>query len=167
MIAHAEITRAAASLEKASIEQLSAFIAATRDGASAIDSVTEAALAEAGASVEAFTYDPRGVPLVDEFAADTMAGATSARCLIGRLAGRGEGRSILLFAHPDTEPVEMARDWSRDPFTPTIDQGCIYGWGVADDLAGMGMLVQSINVLREAGLAPRGDVFLIDRKSVV
>lgn len=119
----------------------------------------------AGCTIEHADYAPDSVPLVDEFATGSLASTAEERCLIGRQAGQGEGRSLLLFAHPDTEEVTSATGWTADPFQPVIKEGRLFGWGVADDLAGLSMLVQAVGLLHEAGLHPLGDVVLVSAPS--
>jgi acetylornithine deacetylase len=114
-----------------------------------------------GCAVERFDYDPKAVPLIDEFAAGPVVSGSTETCLVGRLAGRGEGRSLLLFAHPDPEPPEPQPGWRSDPFQPTLVDGHLHGWGVADDLTGIAMLLQGVHLLRAAGLRPRGDLLLV------
>lgn len=47
-------------------------------------------------------------------------------------SGPADGRpTVLLNAHIDT--VRPASGYSRDPFTPTIEDGCLYGLGSNDD----------------------------------
>ncbi|MGI9494174.1 MAG: M20/M25/M40 family metallo-hydrolase, partial [Geminicoccaceae bacterium] len=123
------------------------------------------AMEDAGCEVERLDYQPADVPLVDEFAAEQIASPSKERCLIGRVAGQGDGRSLLLFAHPDIEPFTEEPAWRTDPFEPTLQEGRLYGWGVADDLAGITMLVQSLRLLNEAGVRPIGHVLLVSAPS--
>lgn len=44
---------------------------------------------------------------------------------------KGSGPAVLLDAHMDT--VKPAEGWTRDPFTPTLEGGRLYGLGVSDD----------------------------------
>lgn len=55
---------------------------------------------------------------------------------------------LMLNSHMDT--VKPVKDWTRDPFTPTVENGCLYGLGSNDDGAG---LVSLLNVF-----------YLLDRK---
>ncbi|MDH3659087.1 MAG: M20/M25/M40 family metallo-hydrolase [Alphaproteobacteria bacterium] len=159
------IKEAGVAIERQSLALLGKLIVAGKEGQPAIDAVLETAMQAAGCSVEPLDYAPDAVPLVDEFAADTVAATTNERCLIGRLRGQGNGRSLLLFAHPDTEDARDAGGWRTDPFHPAIRDGRLHGWGVADDLAGLAMLVQSVRLLKAAGLGPDGDVVLVSAPS--
>lgn len=159
------ILEKAADIEPQSLDLLCQLITAAGEGREAIDDITASAMASLGVELERFDYAPRAVPLVDEFAAEARASTTPERCLIGRLPGDGGGRSLLLFAHPDTEEVQAAPGWETDPFCPTIKDGRLFGWGVADDLAGLAMLVQGVRLLSSANLRPKGDLILISAPS--
>jgi acetylornithine deacetylase len=159
------IMKASAAIDRQSLDLLKELVVAAKDGRPAIDAVLEAAMQAAGCAIESLDYRLDAVPLVDEFAAETVAETSNERCLIGCLSGRGDGRSLLLFAHPDTEEVRDAQGWRTDPFQPVIRDGRLYGWGVADDLAGLAMSVQSVRLLEAAGLRPKGDVLLVSAPS--
>ncbi|HQU63552.1 MAG TPA: M20/M25/M40 family metallo-hydrolase, partial [Nitrosomonas sp.] len=48
-------------------------------------------------------------------------------------ARRGNTVPLLCFAgHTDVVPTGPLEQWSSDPFTPTIRNGCLYGRGAAD-----------------------------------
>ncbi len=55
--------------------------------------------------------------------------------------------TLLLNAHIDT--VKPVSNWTRDPFTPTIEDGRLYGLGSNDDGASLVSLLQVFRVLRE------------------
>ena len=155
------IIAAGKALEHGSLDLLGRLIGATREGRQAIDAIIEHAMRSAGCAVERFDYDPKAVPLVDEFAASPVVSGMTETCLVARLAGRGEGRSLLLFAHPDPEIPEVETGWRNDPFRPTLENGRLFGWGVADDLAGIAMLIQCVRLLHGAGYRLRGDLVLV------
>ncbi|WP_421725013.1 M20/M25/M40 family metallo-hydrolase [Bauldia sp.] len=144
---------------------LSDLVVAGREGTPAVHAVLEAAMATAGCTTRFLDYDPATVSLTDEFADGSVSAGTTERCLIGRLDGSGDGRSLILFAHPDTEEGGAGAGWSSDPFTPVVRDGRMIGWGVADDLAGLVMLVRAIARLHGERLRPRGDVVLVSAPS--
>ncbi|MCP4383036.1 MAG: M20/M25/M40 family metallo-hydrolase [Hyphomicrobiales bacterium] len=143
---------------------MSEMIVAAGSGPSALDDVVRAQLTSFDLVDGSFDYDPRQVPMVDEFAAEAVGASETEHCVVGHLRG-GPGRSLILFAHPDTEDFQPAPAWKSDPFTPTVRNGRLFGWGVADDLAGIAVMVQSIAVLREAGLSLQGDVAVVSAPS--
>ena len=159
------INQASASIEAQSLALLRKLVAAGKEGRAAIDRVIEEAMTAAGCEVERLDYLPSDVPLVDEFAAEHVASTSMERCLIGRIPCNASARSLLLFAHPDTEPFVDEPAWRTDPFDPVIQDGRLYGWGVADDLAGIAMLVQSIRLIHQAGLRPISDLLLVSAPS--
>ena len=77
---------------------------------------------------------------------------------IARLRGTGDGRSIMLNGHIDIDP--LASGWSRDPFTPWIADGKLYGHGIFNMKGGLTACIMATIALRRAGVALRGDVVL-------
>lgn len=74
----------------------------------------------------------------------------------GRLPGRGGGRSLILNGHIDI--YELAADWTRDPFAPVLEDGKIYGAGVADEKAGTAALLAAALQFVDPVRRPRGDI---------
>ena len=58
--------------------------------------------------------------------------------------------TLLLNAHIDT--VKPAAGWTRDPYTPTIENGRLYGLGSNDCGGGLVALLQAFRMLQGAGL---------------
>ncbi|MBP0616830.1 M20 family metallopeptidase [Jiella mangrovi] len=161
------IRKAAEGIEAASLDLLKRLIAAAKEGREAIEAVIGSEMKALGLDDESFDYDPADVPLIAEFAAEQPGAHQRERCLVGQTAkGTGEtGRSLLLFSHPDPEPYRETPAWATDPFTATVSDGCITGWGVADDLAGIAIMLQSLAVLKAAGLAPAAPLSLVSAPS--
>ncbi|MCP4319481.1 MAG: M20/M25/M40 family metallo-hydrolase [Hyphomicrobiales bacterium] len=160
-----QIETACRDAEAASIDLLQNLIATTKAGSDAVDEVIAEAIAAFGGDAEPLTYDPSKVPLVGEFAVVDVASTSKERCLISRIEGDGSGQSLILFAHPDVESPGTGAGWSTDPHTPTVREGKLYGWGVADDLAGIAIMLQVAAVLKETGIRLRGDLFLVSAPS--
>ena len=144
---------------------LRALIAVQRDGEDAVQAIVAARLAALGAAVERIVYAPADVPLVGEFAASRVVAAGERACVLGRLEGRGSDRSLLLFAHPDSEPVRAIETWRRDPFAGVVEDGRLYGWGVADDLLGVAAGIAALEALTAAGVVPGGTVTMASTPS--
>ena len=89
---------------------------------------------------------------------DTSAGRPN---VVGRLRGYGDGRSLLLYAHPDTEPLANEGAWSTAPLQAVIDNGRLVGLGAADDKAGVAALLAVPQVLQAAGVRLAGEVLLV------
>jgi len=77
---------------------------------------------------------------------------------VARLAGTGGGRSIMLNGHIDIDP--LASGWTRDPFTPWIADGKIFGHGIFNMKAGVTACILATLAIKRAGIALRGDVVL-------
>lgn len=61
-------------------------------------------------------------------------------------SGKPDGRpTVLLNAHIDT--VRPASGYTRDPFTPTIEGGCLYGLGSNDDGGSLVALLETYSRL--------------------
>lgn len=144
---------------------LQALIAAQRDGEEAVQAVVAARLGAIGATVQRIVYEPAAVPLVGEFAASRAIASGSRASVIGTLPGGG-GRSLILFAHPDSEtlpPIPVG--WVHDPFAGVIEAGRLYGWGVADDLLGVAAGIAALGALARADARPGGNVTMASTPS--
>ncbi|MDR7419390.1 MAG: M20/M25/M40 family metallo-hydrolase [Armatimonadota bacterium] len=110
-----------------------------------------------GCQVEVIAYRASDLPANDEFARPEIVDAGPHQCVVGRLPGRRAGRSLLLFGHHDTEPVTGLETWQHPPFAADVSAGRMIGWGVADDLAGVGIMLCALDAVRRSG-APTGSV---------
>ncbi len=144
---------------------LSELIALARSGETAVQQAVAARLAAIGCAIEALTYDPAEVRLREEFALDQAIASGPRTAIVARLKGSGGGRSCILFAHPDSEPVPEVHGWSADPFTARIEGGRIHGWGVADDLAGVAAMVSGLEQALADGWRPKGDIVIASTPS--
>jgi acetylornithine deacetylase len=148
---------------------LQELIRAQRDGEGAVQRLVADAARNLGCAVETVRYRPGEVPMVGEFASaqaiDTDERESVVATFKGRGQGRNKGRSVIFFAHPDGEPVANTAKWQHDPFAGVIDNGRIHGWGVADDLSGVAILVQGLQAVIEASQAPAGDVIIASTPS--
>ena len=144
---------------------LSDLIALGRSGETDVQQAVSARLATFGCSIEALTYEPGEVRLREEFALDQAITRGPRTAIVARLKGTGGGRSCILFAHPDSEPVPEAHGWSADPFTARISDSRIHGWGVADDLSGIAAMVSGLGAALADGWRPRGDIIVASTPS--
>jgi acetylornithine deacetylase len=139
----------------AAIAFLRSLIAAQQQGEAAVQALIAERLAQAGCTVSHHDYDPAAVPVKGEFAADAARNPESRRAVVGTLEGQPGLPSLLIFAHPDGEPITDADQWQRDAFAGEIAEGRMYGWGIADDLAGCAAAVLAIEAAAAHG-APLG-----------
>jgi acetylornithine deacetylase/succinyl-diaminopimelate desuccinylase-like protein len=79
--------------------------------------------------------------------------------VVGRIPGTGGGRSLILNGHIDI--YELSADWTRDPFAPVIEDGRIYGAGVADEKAGTAALLSAARLFLDPARRPKGDVIFM------
>ena len=73
-----------------------------------------------------------------------------------RLSGSGGGRSLVLNGHLDI--YELSNDWTRDPFAPALEDGRVYGAGIADMKAGTAAALAAVRRVALSGQRPKGDV---------
>jgi acetylornithine deacetylase len=76
--------------------------------------------------------------------------------VLGKLAGSGGGRSLMLNAHCDTVPV----GGMADPFSGAIRDGKVYGRGAFDMKGSLAACMAAVKALVAAGARLRGDVLV-------
>ena len=151
--------------DSSDIAVLRSLIAAGERGETAVQDCFADAVAALGGLVEHHAFRPCDVPMVDEFASGLLLPTEERVSVLGRFQGTGGGRSLILFAHPDSEPVTETDRWSKPPFAGLVSEGRIYGWGVADDRAGVAIMVDAMANLRCKGIVLAGDVILASTPS--
>jgi acetylornithine deacetylase/succinyl-diaminopimelate desuccinylase-like protein len=77
--------------------------------------------------------------------------------LVARIAGRGDGPSLLLLSHTDTVLAEPA-DWSVDPWSGELRDGCVWGRGALDMKGHVAAAATAIATLAREGFEPAGDL---------
>ena len=89
--------------------------------------------------------------------------------VVGRLQGEGGGSSLLFNGHMDVNATDLAvggtaftaySTWTRDPFTPTLEDGRIYGKGAYDEKGGVCAFLAAAVAIRRAGIRLRGDIYV-------
>jgi acetylornithine deacetylase len=81
--------------------------------------------------------------------------------LVGTLAGRGSGRSLMLLSHVDVVPSGDPASWSNpDPFSGHVEGGVLYGRGACDMKGGLAATILAVRALRRSGVPLTGDVLL-------
>ena len=76
--------------------------------------------------------------------------------VVGRLPGRGGGRSLMLNAH--TDPVGM--EGMAAPFSAAIKEGKLYGRGAQDMKASLAACITAVKALQDAEISLAGDVLI-------
>ncbi len=146
------------------VENLRILIQAYPKGEEHLQSLIAGRFEEIGCAVRTLRLLPTNIQLQGEFALLEAIDMTERTHVIGRLAGTGGGRSLILIAHPDADLVN-ASGWSKPLHTGYVEDGKMYGWAVADDLAGIAIMVTAAHALKEAGFKPRGDIYLMSASS--
>jgi acetylornithine deacetylase len=115
-------------------------------------------LARHGAEIDLFEPDAAqlaGAPLVPpglDFAGRPQ--------LIATLPGSGSGPALLFNGHIDVVSAEPRTEWTRDPFTPEVHEGRLYGRGACDMKGGIAAMWMAAETLRELGIDLGGDLVL-------
>lgn len=157
----ASLVNKAAEARRASyVSRLASLVRAGAEGEAAVQAVVAAWMRELGCSVESFLYQPEELRTAYELGDRALVAPGERRCVMGRRMGAGDGRSLLCFAHPDSEPVAGVERWVRPPFAALEEGGRLYGWGVADDLLGVTTMLAALDAVLFAGLDPLGELVL-------
>ncbi|MFQ6045681.1 MAG: ArgE/DapE family deacylase [Gemmatimonadales bacterium] len=77
--------------------------------------------------------------------------------VIGRLAGRRSGPSLMLYAHMDT----VGTDGMEHPFSARVRQGRLFGRGAYDMKGGLAACIAAVKALRERDSKLDGDVLVV------
>jgi succinyl-diaminopimelate desuccinylase len=88
----------------------------------------------------------------------TVEAAPGRPSVIGKLAGSGNGPTLLLNGHMDVQP--SGHHWTRDPFAATIEGRRMYGQGAMDMKAGLAAIVYALEYLKDTGCCLAGDVIV-------
>lgn len=78
--------------------------------------------------------------------------------LVGRLRGKGGGRSILLTGHIDVVPPGPLDHWEHPPFEGVLQEQKVYGRGAVDMKGGVACMLMAVEFLRDQGVSLSGDV---------
>ena len=134
------------------------LLASSAEGEEALQHEIAQHFMRLGCQVESISSKPNRFVLNSDFStARSMQGADRVS-VVGVQPGIGEGRSLLVFAHPDSEPVTDTAKWQHDPFAGEIENGRMYGWGIADDLSGVVAMICALEAIQSAGLRLSGQV---------
>jgi succinyl-diaminopimelate desuccinylase len=80
--------------------------------------------------------------------------------VVAKLRGGG-GRSTMLHAHIDVVDPGDAADWTYPPFSGQRAEGYLWARGASDDKGCVAAQVYAGGLLREAGIQPPGDVYVV------
>ena len=77
--------------------------------------------------------------------------------LVARIPGRGDGPSLLLLSHTDTV-VADPEEWSVDPWSAVLKDGCVWGRGALDMKGHVAAAATAMATLAREGFEPAGDL---------
>ncbi len=143
---------------------LQELIQAGEHGEEAVQAIIERRFEALGCEVEVLRVLPGSLRLEKEFASEVMIDETERLSVVGVCRGTGGGRSLLFFGHPDSPQVH-SEGWTKPLFEGVVEEGRLYGWGIADDLAGVALMTEAMVAVRKAGIRLRGDVILASTAS--
>ena len=152
-------------MNKTPLEYLSDLVTAQAAGEAAVQSVIGTAMEETGCEVEFFDYFPAHVPVKGEFSINDDQDGLKRQALVATAKGDPNLPSLLIFAHPDCEPFNDINKWASDPFSATIKKEKIFGWGVADDLAGCACAIAAIESILKSKTVALGDIIFASTPS--
>jgi len=147
------------------IQLIRGLVKKSKDGEEILQRSIAEKLSLLGCDVETLKLPPIGLSPAKEFAAEESMGLSERVSVVGKLGGEGGGRSLMLFAHPDSEELRGLDEWTHDPFKAEVQDGRVYGWGVADDLLGVATMIGALDVLLVSGVALKGDLYLCSTAS--
>jgi acetylornithine deacetylase len=146
------------------VRTLREALQAAAGGEAATQQWIAARLERLGCRVDHFSFSPVSLQIDYEFADSSLTEPATRTAIVGGVPGSG-GRSLLLFAHSDCEPVGDLTGWRHAPFAGEVEGGRLYGWGIADDLAGIAAMLCALETLSAGGLRPGGAVTLASAPS--
>jgi len=147
------------------IQLIRGLVKDSRDGEEALQRTVARKFSELGCIVETLKLLPIGLSPEKEFAAEESMDLSERVSVVGRHTGTGSGRSLMLFAHPDSEELRGLDEWAHDPFEAEVQDGRVYGWGVADDLLGVATMIGALDTLLGSGATLKGDLYLCSAAS--
>lgn len=147
------------------IQLIRALVKESKDGEEELQRSIAEKLSMLGCEVETLRLLPIGLSPEKEFAEEESMGVSERVSVVGRFTGAGGGRSLMLFAHPDSEELRGLDEWAHEPFEAEVQDGRVYGWGVADDLLGVATMIGALDALLDSGVALKGDLYICSTAS--
>ena len=80
--------------------------------------------------------------------------------VVAKLAGTGDGASLMLNGHIDVVPTGDADAWVDPPYAAEMRNGLMYGRGTCDMKAGLIANVYAVQAIQNVGVKLRGDLLL-------
>lgn len=119
------------------LDDLRDLVRVSEGGHSAVQAFVADRLRKAGAEVQVVDYQPSQISVSFETGAPAKH-QNPAQYVIGSFGSGDDG--LMYWAHSDSEPVDST-GWSKPLFDGVIEDGRMYGWGIGDDLVGIGAML--------------------------
>ncbi len=116
-------------------------------------------LADGGLEVDHWSIDLPSLTAEDDFPGMEVE-RVEAWGLVGRLAGSGDGATLMLNGHIDVVPPGDVAQWNGSPFSGSTRDGRIFGRGACDMKAGLLAAHWAVQAIRRSGVRLRGDLLL-------
>lgn len=142
------------------IKRFQDLISLYPEGEKKLQSKIAARFKEIGCQVETLELFPSTVQLNKEFASEEVLEKSKRIHVVGRKRGNSDGKSLMIIAHPDADPIDP-EGWTIPLHEGKIIDGKVYGWAAADDLSGISIMTEAVDALNEAEFKIDGDVFLV------
>ena len=94
------------------------------------------------------------------FECELLAAVDGRPNLIARLRGSGDGPTLCLCGHVDTVLADPG-DWSLDPWSGELKDGCVWGRGALDMKSQVAAEVAAAASLAEEGWRPAGELLVV------
>jgi acetylornithine deacetylase/succinyl-diaminopimelate desuccinylase-like protein len=95
------------------------------------------------------------------FEVDLLGAVPERPNLVARLRGRGDGATLCLLSHVDTV-LATAGDWTHDPWSGDVADGCVWGRGALDMKSQTAAEVAAaLSLAREGWRPARGDLLVV------
>ena len=105
------------------LKYLSELVKIQANGEAAVQSLMAKTMKQSGCEVEFYDYLPTEVPVKGEFSIEKADSVQRRSVLIATAKGDPNLPSLLIFAHPDCEPVKNFEKWSSHPFS-AVSNSC-------------------------------------------
>jgi acetylornithine deacetylase len=76
--------------------------------------------------------------------------------VIGVIHGDGDGPNVVLNGHMDS--LLPIGDWTRDPYSPDVEDGWLYGLSLTDMKAGLACLIEAAQAVGRSDVQRRGSI---------
>ena len=80
--------------------------------------------------------------------------------VVGKLSGRGDGRSLILSGHVDVVPTGPIESWTHSPWSGDFEDGKVYGRGACDMKGGVVSNLLAVAALQTIGVKLDGDLLV-------